>query len=443
MVIRVPKLEADVGMEVYASGGRGIDGRIRSFPEDFIVEEILIDGSKASVQLKEEITPPSGHGRYLICLLVKKRWDTLLAVREIANSIGMDSERIGVAGIKDTEALTAQHISIGGVSPERVLKVNLKDLIIKPLGFSDEKISSSLLFGNHFTIMVRSIKYGSSTVQRRIEKIKSELTDLGGIPNFFGPQRFGTIRPITHHIGRYIVKGNFENAALVFLSQPSPYEHPEARMARKHLMETRDFKMALKLFPRKLMYERLMLIHLSKYPRDFLGAFHRLPPNLCKLLVQAYQSFLFNRFLSERIKRGLPLAEAQTGDYTMNIDKNEPLTESFNKKISKGKTILAIPLIGFKQPSSGGVQGEIEREILEKEGMKPEDFRIQRIPEASAPGGLRTALAQVLDLEIEKKEETSPNGLSVKFSFRLHKGSYATVLLREFMKPKNLIKAGF
>jgi tRNA pseudouridine13 synthase len=455
MVLRVPKLETYLGIEVYASRARGIDGRIRSFPEDFVVEEILADGSKASIYPKEKTVLPSGHGRYFVCLLTKKGWDTLVAVRKVANQIGVSPERINIAGLKDARALTAQHISIGAVPPKRVLKVNLKDVTIDPIRFSSDKISSKLLFGNQFNITVRSIKYCSATIHRRIRQTRDELTDLGGVPNFFGHQRFGTVRPVTHRVGRCLVKEDLKGAISIFLSEPSRHEHPEARKARELLQETQDFKLALKVFPRKLLYERLMLRHLSKFPNDYLGAFRRLPLKIRVFFVQAYQSYIFNRFLSERMRRGIPVGKAEIGDYVIMLNEKGLPTKSFKKadtgdilrinaEIRGAKMAVAIPLIGFNQSTSDGLQGEIEEEILEKEGIDPNDFRIQKIPEASARGVLRTALSPVLSLKIEEKREpTGHDGSIVKFSFTLHKGSYATILLREFMKPRNLTKAGF
>jgi tRNA pseudouridine13 synthase len=105
---------------------------------------------------------------------------------------------------------------------------------------------------------------------------------------------------------------------------------------------------------------------------------------------------------------------------------------------------VVLPLIGFRQAPSDGLQGEIEKEILEKEGIEPDDFRIEQMVEASAPGTVRRSVVPVLDLEIKDEEQTADqDGLGVKFSFALHKGSYATVLLREFMKPRDLVRAGF
>ena len=452
--LRIPKLERELGIETYASQSPGISGRIRQFPEDFVVEEVLVDGAKAEVQPVE--TPqPIGEGRYLICVLVKRDWDTLRAVKKVARRMGISYKRVQIAGIKDAKALTAQHISIRGVTPERVSRVKIKDIALRPLRFSDERIHSRLLLGNKFHILIRAISYSSSLIEKRVKNVQSELSSLGGFPNFFGHQRFGTVRPITHLVGCYLVRGSLKEAALTYLAQPSPYEHPESREARQQLRDTQDFKEALRSFPTYLRYERLMLTHLTRQPTDFVGAFRKLPLKLRRLLVQAYQSFLFNKFLSQRMKRGVGLNEPQVGEYVVHVDSHGLPTKSakvtsqslssVKKALREGRTRVAIPLVGYKQQPSDGVQGEIEREILEAENVAPRDFYVSSMLEASAPGGLRTILASIIDFSVEEasRDSASPRKRKMGLGFTLHRGSYATVLLREFMKPRNLIKAGF
>jgi len=455
MLLRVPKLERELGIETYASESLGISGRIRQFPEDFAVEEVMIDGTKAEVQPVE--TPqPIGEGRYLICVLVKRDWDTLRAVKKVARRLGISYKRVQIAGIKDAKALTAQHISIRGVAPERVSRVKIKDIELRPLRFSDEKVYSRLLLGNKFHILIRAISYSSSLIEKRVKNVQGELSSLGGLPNFFGHQRFGTVRPISHLVGSCLVRGNLEEAALTYLAKPSPDEHPESREARQQLRDTRDFREALRSFPTYLGYERLMLTQLTRQPRDFVGAFRNLPLKLRRLLVQAYQSFLFNKFLSERMKRGVGLNEPQVGDYVVHVDSHGlPTTEfaqvasqslsTVKKALVKGRMRVAIPLIGYKQQPSGGMQGEIEREILNAENVAPRDFYVSSMPETSAPGGLRTILASIIDFSVQEasKDSGSPRKRKIGLDFTLNRGSYATILLREFMKPRNLVKAGF
>jgi tRNA pseudouridine13 synthase len=419
-----------LGIEVYASKSPGIGGRIRQFPEDFVVKEVLADGSRAEITQAKKTVRVTGKGRYLVCILVKRNWDTILAVEAIAEQLGIGAESIHIAGIKDAKAVTAQHISIGRVTPEQISRVKIRDIGLYPFRFVNEKIHPGLLLGNHFRIVVRAVRYSSSAIAKRIDNIQNELSSLGGIPNFFGHQRFGTIRPITHVVGKHIVRGEWEEAALTFLAMSSEYEHPEARRARQQLWDTRDFKAALRCFPHQLRYERFMLSHLAKHRNDFAGAFRRLPMKLCKLFVQAYQSFLFNKFLSARIKHEMPLNQVLNGDYTVKIN---------------DKTCVALPLVGFRQSISAGMQGEIEKEILEAENVKPSDFRVPQMPKISSPGGLRTVLASINSLSVEKPAQDKANRSKrqIRMNFMLPSGSYATILLREFMKPRNLVKARF
>ena len=453
--MKVPRIEKELGMEIFATQSPGVGGKIRQLIEDFVVEELLVDGSEAEVS-PAEIHEPVGRGRYLICVLVKRDWDTLLAVRKIARRLGVSHKRIRIAGMKDAKALTAQHISLQGVAPTRASQVKIKDITLHPIRFSDRRIFSQLLLGNQFQVVIRAISHISSVVEKRVKNVENELARLGGAPNFFGHQRFGTIRPITHLVGRFLTRGDLEKAAFAFLAQPSTHEHPESMEAREQLRDSQDFEKALRCFPEHLRYERFMLGHLAKQPRDFVGAFRELPLKLRKLFVQAYQSFLFNKFLSERIRRGGPLNEAQVGDYIMKLgDHGLPTTEftqvtnaalqAVKKALNEGKMRVAIPLVGFNQLTSQGVQGEIEKEILETENVNPQDFQISFMPEVSAPGMLRAILAVATNLSVEKAsgDSANPSKRKTRLGFTLHRGSYATVLLREFMKPRYLIKAGF
>ena len=451
--MQVPRMERDIGIEVYATKTTGIGGVIRSSPEDFVVEEVLVDGShaKSTFTADSEIV---NRGRYLRCVLIKRNWDTLLAVKKITEQLGISQDRIQIAGIKDAKAVTAQHIAISRLMPHELQKIKIKDVSVLPKDYSNDILSSNVLLGNRFQIMIRRIRHSVSTIQKRVQGVYEELSTLGGMPNFFGHQRFGTIRSITHKVGKELVLGNLEEAALTFLAQPSRYEHFESREARQRLMKEQNWEKALEYFPRSLRYERLMLLHLSRRKGDYAGAFRKLPIKLRKLFVQAYQSYLFNRFLSQRLKEGISLNEPQVGDYVVYVDSQGlPTGEStqiaslasVKQDLNEDRIQLAIPLIGFKQPLSSGKQGEIENKILEAEQVTQRNFLVSCMPELRAHGGLRPIIARITGFSV--------NGIcdylidvtkrKVTLSFMLNRSSYATVLLREFMKPKNPIKAGF
>jgi tRNA pseudouridine13 synthase len=456
----VPKLERLIGIEKYATNSLGIGGVIRQSAEDFVVEEMLVDGSKAEID--QPVTHPVlgsslTKNRYLLCVMVKRNWDTFQAIKLVAGQLRIGTRQIQIAGIKDAKAVTAQHITVEGVSAEDIPKVHLKDIEIRPVGYLRSRLSSYYLLGNSFNITIKAINCSKSNIRKRVTKTIEEIEILGGAPNFFGHQRFGTTRPITHLVGKAIIKGHFQKAAMLFLAKPSRYEHPESRQAREQLKATRDFKQALKNFPKQLRYERLMLKHLAEKSDDFVGAFRRLPIKLRELFPQAYQSYLFNKFLSRRIENGVPLNRAEDGDYVVNVKHsglpmltmhrivNAQKLEEVNKAVKTGRMYLAVPLVGFKQRLSQGVQGENEKQILEEEGISPENFKINAMPEISAKGELRTVLTLLNNFSLDNISEDSanPSKRTAELRFTLYRGSYATIILRELMKTHNPIRVGY
>jgi len=456
-------LEKFIGIEVYGTSSLGVGGVIRQRVEDFGVREVLVDGSKAGKTLSERNVEQGALGsssvknRYLLCVLVKRNWDTFLALKAVARQLGISTKRVQFAGIKDAKAVTAQHITVEDVTAEEIQEVQAKDIEIYSIGYFRSKISSYYLLGNHFHITIRAISHSKPKIRERMAKTFEELAAIGGAPNFFGHQRFGTTRPITHLVGKAIIQQNFEKAAMLFLAKPSPHEHPESRWAREQLQKKQDFKQAQKNFPKKLHYERLMLNHLAKKPDDFITAFRKLPPKLRRLFPQACQAYLFNKFLSKRVEKRLPLNRAEVGDYAVNVERSglpmlrmrriastKTLAE-INKAIQAGKMQLAIPLVGFKQHPSKGVQGEIEKQILQEDDIAMENFKIEAAPEISLRGGLRAATVPLNNFLLEEISEdyANPSKHKSELSFALYRGSYATIVLRELMKPRNLIKAGF
>ncbi|MGA2385061.1 MAG: tRNA pseudouridine(13) synthase TruD [Candidatus Bathyarchaeia archaeon] len=453
-----PPIDKQLGIEVYLTESPGVGGVIRGEVEDFVVEEVLVDGSRARVS---GVVPSRVLGstverqRFLLCVMVKRNWDTFIAVKNIAKQLGIDQNRIQIAGIKDAKAVTAQHITVDGGSLEDAAKINVKDIQIVPVGYVREALSTFYLLGNSFTIKIKGIELQKSSVETRLAHTIGEIEAAGGIPNFFGHQRFGTTRPITHLVGKAIVRGDFKQAAMLFLAKPSEYEHPASRQARQQLQETGDFRQALENFPRQLRFERLMLGHLADNAEDFVGAFQQLPVKLQELFVQAHQSYLFNRFLSGRLTHGYALNRAEAGDWVVSVERSGlPLTKvakivaaqdeaAVNEQVKAGKTRVALPIIGVRQKLSEGVMGQIERDVLEGEAVKLEELRVNPLSRVGGKGGLRTAVAPVRDFNFHVSADTSEKGCQAELSFMLQRGCYATVLLREIMKPADPLTAGF
>ena len=457
--MRVPAIDEELGMSVFATHSTGIGGAIRGAPENFLVEEVLVDGSVASIvnsPSKPALGASSSKQRFLLCVMVKRHWDTFVALKAIAKQLGIDQQRISIAGIKDAKAVTAQHIAIENVTVEDLAKIHVKDIELRPVGYFRDALSPFYLLGNRFAITVNAVEHSEAAVKLRIAETVSELEAQGGIPNFFGHQRFGTTRAITHVVGRAIVNGDLREAAILFLAKPSSHEHPESRQAREALQESRDFEAALRAYPKQLRFERLMLHHLAENPKDFAGAFEQLPLKLQLLFVQAYQAYLFNRFLSERLQHGFSLNVAKVGDFAVSVERSGlPMQRSgrlvtvdslaeVNASVESGKLRVALPLVGYGQRLSEGEMGRIEAEILAEEDVEAACFRVRELPRISGKGELRAVVSPVRGFKIEEISRDDESGVSqVRLSFMLLRGSYATMVLREVMKPEDPLKAGF
>jgi tRNA pseudouridine13 synthase len=453
----VSEIDRLLGIEAYVTKTLGVGGKIRGAIEDFQVEEVLLDGSKAQISPVEEkraLGASLERQRHLLCVLVKRNWDTFIASKNVAYQLGLDQNAIQIAGIKDAKAVTAQYVTIENMLMETAAKVDVKDITVRPVGYLRNPLSIFYLLGNSFTIKISGITHEKAYVEEQVNQTIQEVNQVGGIPNFYGHQRFGTTRPITHLVGKAILNGDFEEAAMIFLAKPSPDEHPSSRQVRGELQESRDFKAALEHFPKQLRYERSMLNYLIEKPGDFVGVFHVLPMKLQALFVQAYQSYLFNSFLSERVKAGLSLAAAEVGDFVVGVERSglpmvnmaKPVTTEsqakMNEALAAGKMRIALPIVGFKQKLSEGVMGELEKRVLLEEEVNLEGFKVTVNSKLGGRGGLRTALTPVKDFKL-LGISNQDNGLAASLGFMLFRGCYATVLLREIIKPVSPIAAGF
>ena len=232
---------------------------------------------------------------------------------------------------------------------------------------------------------------------------------------------------------------------MTYVGNPVPQENEEARVARTKLEETRDFEQAIGYFPKTLTFERMAIGFLARNPGDYVGAIQVLPPNLQMMFVHAYQSYLFNRMLSERIRRGLPLDRPLAGDVVLPVDRSGlpdhdhgvPVTKAnvdlVEKQVRNGRAYVSGVLFGTDSVLAEGEIGEIERNVIESEGLSPQDFMVPLLHQCCSKGSRREIVARITDLRYDS------DGDSVRFSFALNKGSYATSLLREFMKKGELM----
>lgn len=441
-----PELDKSVGMEVYGTCSPGLGGVVKARPCDFIVKEVVKWFGVAPLTVSRNYATPNT-GPYLISTLVKEGWDTLLLLGEVKRRLFLRESDLYALGFKDAKALTAQFLWMRRFSLRGLSRLRLPGARIYPLAFTSLKLNSSHLLGNLFEVTVRNVACNSFEASKLVKQTLREAVVKGGFPNFYGYQRFGTRRAITHLVGRHIVRRNFEAAVNTYLTAPSRFEKKEAHTAIELAMKG-EFRLSYKKMPKKYFYERALLKALKDRETDYINALRRLPIQLRRMFVYAYQAYLFNKTLSLRLKEGLSLGRAEPGDLVLVkipgvgeecVKVDQKSRSKVNDLIAAGKATLAIPMFGYMTTLSSGRQGLIEKRVLEEEGLTPRLFYIGPMPEVSCVGGVRHASTKLRGFQYHVQSHER----RIVFRFYLGKLEYATTVLREFMKPKDPARAGF
>ncbi len=407
----------------YSTETPGIGGEIKRRIADFKVKEITPEGEaceirafsdaeKISVEKEWPVLDPDKE--QVILTMEKFNVDTYEAVRRITRFLRTSKKRIGFAGMKDKRAITAQKISIYKPDWNLLKKYDSRYIDLRDAKWSDERMELGKLKGNEFEITVRNIDLETKEVEKRIKGCFKEMK--GGIANYFGEQRFGGARNITHLVGKELLNGNFREGVMLYLTSTFPGEQEDIRDARMGLAKSGDFSKAVKEFPKKFRYERAILDHLSKSENDFVGALGKLPKSLCYMFVHAYQSFLFNKIINKRIEAGFGLGKIE-------------------EDVLEGGVPTA-PLIGLETKFSEGRLGKIERMVLEEDDIELKNFEVKKMSILSSKGGRKKIVLLLEKLKLLKVEDDDLNEGKRKatVSFALDKWNYATTVLRELMK---------
>jgi tRNA pseudouridine13 synthase len=150
-------------------------GTLRAEPEDFVVEEDLGFG-------------PSGAGQHVLLKVRKRNANTQWVVRELAKICGCHPRDIGYAGLKDRRAIAIQWLTV----PQSRLTLDVWRTVREPdfevleADAHSRKLPRGALAGNRFMVRIRNVEVEDVALAARIAEISRR-----GVPNYFGPQRFG------------------------------------------------------------------------------------------------------------------------------------------------------------------------------------------------------------------------------------------------------------
>jgi len=422
----------ETGKEKYLSTSKGIGGKLRKIPEDFEVLEFIGTDTTPHWSWAREIDG----GRHSIVKITSKNWDTHVLVKELSKRLGISQKAIGFAGTKDKRAVSTQYFSLMS-SKKKIEELEISNVNIDFKHKTTKPVRLGNLVGNKFRIRITESDKDEKKINDSLEQLN------GGFPNYFGIQRFGAVRPITHIVGEKIIRGDYQGAVWDYLTKGGG--DATGAEARVRLKENKNLEEALERFPYNLLFERQIIGHLSRNKDDYIGALRELPESLLRMLVHSYQSLIFNRVLDQRIRHGIEISKPKIGDYIIPADnyggpdqrKIIEVTERNQTKLEKrckeGKAWIAGLLPGTKSEYTNGIQGDLEREIMDEENINFTDFFIDEMTELTSLGMYRPLRQNLNEIELEYDEFGNPI-----FSFWLHKGTYATSFLREIMKCEDM-----
>ena len=335
----------------------GVAGRIKEHCEDFEVEEI-------------PAYEPSGEGDHLYLWVQKRDVGAEYLARLLAKKLDIRSDDIGTAGMKDRRAVTRQWVSVPAKAEPLVGAIDDELVQVLKVSRHVNKLRAGHLRGNRFRVLVRGI--GEPTHGIALKNIVDRIAATG-LPNYYGPQRFG------------------------------------------HDGETGRWGLAL------LRGERIEAGEGQRAP-NLRNSF------LKRLVLSAGQSVMFNAVLGQRVRDGL-FRSVLDGDVMakwpfggMFVAEDVPAEQA---RFDARETVTAGPIFGRKTFKAAGTAAERERQVFDTFGLKPTAFDgFGKLVE----GTRRHNVIYFDDMSIEWRAE------GAWLSFALPAGSYATVLLREVMK---------
>ncbi len=391
-------------------------GVIRQRWEDFRVTEI-------------PLYTPCGAGEHLYITVEKSNRTTIQARDHIARALSVRPDSVGFAGFKDKRAVASQTFSVPLLSDAEVHRIEAPWIRVVSVQRHKNKIRTGHLEGNRFEIRIREVTEESlSDAKRVVEEI-----GLHGMPNFYGPQRFG-IHGDGARIGAALLRRQVAEVVDLLLSPRQGIEEEY-----RETYATGDIQQAFRQLPPGRSAESGLLSSLRTHPGNLRAAVRRIPPPLRKMYYSAYQAELFNWVLIERMERAhdsfrVPWAgdvcqlEGRRSRFHVPLDDGATAREQ--ERALQGEISPTGPIFGRKMMLPGGEAGKIESAVLLSEGLRPESW-LSHVRGLKLDGTRRPLRILVQDTEVIWEESEQ----ALLISFTLPAGAFATVLLEQVMGP--------
>jgi tRNA pseudouridine13 synthase len=403
----LPFLTAEIG---------GVGGVIKTRPEDFFVEEL-------------PLYQPGGAGTHVYALIEKKGLGTREALDCIARALNVSRRDIGVAGLKDAQAVARQWISIEHVDPHLVEQVSMPEVRVVQTDRHTNKLKPGHLRGNRFVIRLRKLTVPLPQAVQTAQEVLSILSRRG-VPNYFGPQRFGNHQD-NHLLGKAVARNDAGAFADLFLGRPREDLDSPAVFEARRLYDEGRYEEAARAWPGSFFDQRRALRALVVGKGNKKKVFYTVDKHLKCLFISAYQSDLFNRVLAARMP---DIDKLLLGDMAYKHDNGacfrveDPQAEQ--SRCDRFEISPTGPLLGGRTTNLTGPAGEIENPVLDGENLNENDYR--QMKHFGARGGRRPLRFQPRNASVTSGSDDL--GPYLELAFELDAGCYATTLLAEITK---------
>ena len=316
---------------------------------------------------------PSGAGEHLYLQLRKRGLSTTELARRLAELAGVSDRDVGYSGMKDRRGECSQWFSIRLEAGREKVLAGLESDAVQVLQTrrNHRKLRVGSHRANHFQLLLRDCRGNKDEFERKLAIISTR-----GVPNYFGPQRFGRQLSNLHQVQELFAAGTAGTAS------------PRGRGGRSR---------------RGMLYS-------------------------------AARAYLFNELLSARLAAG-NWASYVPGD-VLNLDgtsryftvAEDQWDDTLQQRLDTFDIHVTGPLAGIANPQDKyltvAAAADIERAVLE-------DFPqlMAGLQNHGLQAGRRALRFPVRDLEWHWSAADQ-----LLLSFVLPRGAYATSLLREVCK---------
>ena len=380
--------------------------KLKSKPGDFKVQEVLDrDYLKKS-------------GRHRVYLVTKRKMTSLDAAAVLASEANVEVAEVCMAGLKDRQGVTSQHMSLFG---GKIVQIDRPELKIVQIGVADEPLTAEFSRGNEFELRLRDVDRG----ERRLIERNREVVEKFGVPNYFDEQRFGNLRHGQGWVAKELMLGRHEIALKKLLAAESPHDAGRIAAFKKGLREAWGDWTECRDVAGRFNQHHSVFEHLRREPDDFAGAFFHIGSRLRLIHLYAWQSHLWNRAVAALVaglgRHDVRVAESIEGPLVFQSIKLEIPREWDGKFRLPGEALEDVEV-----PR----QRELLEEALAGEGMVPDQFRIDGVSGFRLKGEERRLFVKPRRFRMRIPVRAGQASSTADLAFELPRGAYATLIVR-------------